>query len=195
MARFKAICIKGGEDITQGDIVKAWKGFSRMYYRKPFRFKVGMTPEEFWEHFVCLNRYYIVEKPTIKRRFRRPKKQFLRVEFPNISEEQLILLYNCVFSYIELIKQKNPELIQTFNYSIVSTLEKLEYLYGVLSSYEFREAVKDSEQVFKGIYKTAISLELQMFPENMNYNQMLESFKVDNQILGEFFKELNKITE
>lgn len=195
MARFKAICIKGGEDITQGDIVKAWKGFSLMYYRKPFRFKVGMTPEEFWEHFVCLNPYYIVEKPTIKRRFRRPKKQFLRVEFPNISEEQLILLYNCVFSYIELIKQKNPELIQTFNYSIVSTLEKLEYLYGVLSPYEFREAVKDSEQVFKGIYKTAISLELQMFPENMNYDQMLQSFKVDNRILGEFFKELNKITE
>lgn len=193
MASFKAICIKGGEGITQGDIVKAWKGFSLMYYRKGLRFKVGMTLEEFWEHFVCLNSYYTVEKPTIKRRFRRPKKQFLRVEFPNISEEQLILLYNCVFSYIELIKQKNPELIQTFNYSIVSTVEKLEYLYGVLSPYEFREAVKDSEQVFKGIYKTAISLELQAFPENMNYNQMLESFKVDNRILGEFFKEINKM--
>lgn len=193
MASFKAICIKGGEGINQGDIVKAWKGFSYMYYRKGLRFKVGMELEEFWEHFVCLNSYYIVEKPIMKRRFRRPKKQFLRIEFPNIPEEQLILLYNCVFSYIELIKQKNPELIQTFNYSIVSTLEKLEYLYGVLSPYEFKEAVKDSEQVFKGIYKTAISLELQAFPEQMNYNQMLESFKVDNRILSEFFKELNKM--
>ena len=183
MASFKAICIKGGEGIAQGDIVKAWKSFNIMFYRKAFRFKVGMSPEQFWEHFVCLNRYYIVE---------RPKKQFLRVEFPNISEEQLILLYNYAFSYIELIKQKNPDLIQTFNYSIVSTLEKLEYLYGVLSPYEFNEAVKDSEQVFKGIYKTAISLELQTFPQNMNYSQMLQNFKVDNQILGEFFKELNK---
>lgn len=192
MASFKAICIKGGEGIAQGDIVKAWKSFNIMFYRKAFRFKVGMSPEQFWEHFVCLNRYYIVEKPTIKRRFRRPKKQFLRVEFPNISEEQLILLYNYAFSYIELIKQKNPDFIQTFNYSIVSTLEKLEYLYGVLSPYEFNEAVKDSEQVFKGIYKTAISLELQTFPQNMNYSQMLQNFKVDNQILGEFFKELNK---
>ena len=189
---FKAICIKGGEGIAQGEIVKAWKSYNRIYYRKTFRFKVSISPEKFWEHFACLNRYYIVEKPAIKRRFLRPKKQFLRVEFPNISEQQLILLYNCAFSYIELIKQKNPALIETFNYSIVSTLEKLEYLYQNISPYEFNEAVKDSEQVFKGIYKTAISLELQTFPQTMNQSQLLESFKLDNQILGEFFKELNK---
>ena len=104
----------------------------------------------------------------------------------------MVELYNHVFSYIELIKQVNKELIFTFNYSIVSTLEKLEFLFNTLPNDQFIEAVKDAEQVFLGIYKTALSLEVEALPKQTDYNQLLENFKQENMILGTFFDELNK---
>ena len=101
----------------------------------------------------------------------------MRIEFKDISDRLLVDLYNYIFSYLELTKQISPELIQTFNYSIVSTLEKLEFLYTVLPETKYLEAIKDAEQVFAGIYKTAISIELETLPKMEDYNQLLENFK------------------
>ncbi len=149
---FKAICIKGYGGVFQGELVKAKKGFNgNMHYYRNFRIKKTIPQEVFEEYFLPFNHYYIVEKPLKKRFLRKPKRQFMRAEFRGVDERTLIKLYSCVFSYIEMVKQKNPELIQTFNYSIVTTLEKLEYLYKVLPQSEFLVAIADSEQVFKGV--------------------------------------------
>lgn len=190
---FRAICIKNCDNFIKGEVVNGWQGFGNIYFFKGFKFGLNMPQGRFQEHFAAFRNYYIVEKPPIKRRFRRPKPAFLRVEFNGISDDLLVDLYNYIFSYIELTKQLNPELIQTFNYSIVSTLEKLEFLYTVLPEPKYLEAVKDAEQVFLGIYKTALSIEMETLPKTADYNQLLENFKQENMILGSFFKEMNKL--
>lgn len=188
----RAICIKGYEDMKKGDIVNAWQGFNgNMLYHRGFKVKLSIPPSQFNEHFIAFRDYYIIQKLGIKRRFRKQKNEYVRVEFKNAPDYVLVELYNCVFSYLELIKRKNPELIESFNYSIITTLEKLEHLYTIVPTNRFIEAVKHSEQVFKGIYKTALSIEIELLPKAEDYNQLLESFKMDNNILGNFFKELN----
>lgn len=190
---FRAICIKKCDDFRKGEVVKAWQGFgTRIYFYKGFKLGLNMSQKRFEEHFAAFRNDYVVEKPPIKRRFRRPKQSFLRVEFKGISDVLLVDLYNSIFSYLELTKQISPELILTFNYSITSTLEKLEFLYTVLPEPKFIEAIKDAEQVFVGIYKTALSIELDMLPKAEDYEQLYQNFKNENEILGKFFEELNK---
>lgn len=188
---FRAICIRGHNGIIKGEIVRVWQDFNKnVHYQKGLKIGFNIPRDEFYEHFIEFRNYYIVEKPEIKRRFRKPKKDYLRVEFRNISDEILIQIYNCAISYVELTKQVNPDLIQTFNYSIVSTLEKLEYFYRTLPTPKFIEAVTYSEQVFKGIYKTALNLDLTAQSEN--YEELLKGFKGENDILATFFEQLNK---
>lgn len=190
---FRAICIKRSDRFKKGEIVKAWQGFgSGIHYYKGHRFSLNTPEEKFDEYFVPFKNYYIVEKPPIKRRFRKPKRNFLKVEFKDISDDLLVALYNNVFSYIEAIKQITPELLFTFSYSIVSTLEKLECLYHALPPEQFLEAVEDSEQVFLGIYKTALSIELETLPSFKTHNEMLENFKQENAILKNFYDDLNR---
>lgn len=190
---FRAICIKKCDDFRKGEVVKAWQGFGTgVHFYKGLKFSVNMSQKKFAEHFVAFRNYYIIEKPPVKRRFRRPKPSFLRIEFKDIPDALLIELYNHIFSYIELTKQISPELIQTFNYSVVSTLEKLEFLYTVLPQYKFQEAIKDAEKVFEGIYKTALSIELDLLPKAEDYQQLYENFKNENEILKNFFDTLNK---
>ncbi len=190
---FRAICIKKCDEFRKGEVVKAWQGFgTRIHFFRGFKFGFNMSQKRFEEHFTAFRNYYVVEKPPIKKRFRRPKKSYLQVEFKDISDELLVDLYNHVFSYLELIKKMSPELILTFNYSIISTLEKLEFLYTILPEPEYLEAIKDAEQVFQGIYKTALSIELDMLPKAEDYHELYENFKNENQILGKFFEELNK---
>ena len=189
---FRAICIKRCDSFEKGEVVNAWQGFGKIYFFRGLKFGLNMSQKRFEEHFTAFRNYYIIEKQPIKRRFRKPKPCYLRVEFRDISDALLVDLYNYVFSYLELVKQINPELIQTFNYSIVSTLEKLEFLYTVLPELKYLEAIKDTQQVFLGIYKTALSIELETLPKMEDYNQLLENFKQENMILGSFFKELNK---
>lgn len=189
---FRAICIKNCDNFTKGEVVNVWQGFGKIYFFRGFKFGLNISQSRFEEHFSAFRNYYVVEKPPIKRRFRKPKATYLRVEFNNISDALLVDLYNYIFSYLELTKQINPELIQTFNYSIVSTLEKLEFLYTVLPEQKYLEAIKDAEQVFLGIYKTALSIEMEALPKMEDYNQLLENFKQENMILGSFFKEMNK---
>jgi len=62
----------------------------------------------------------------------------------------------------------------------------------VLPEYKFLEAVKDAEKVFEGIYKTALSIELDLLPKAEDYQQLYENFKNENEILKNFFDELNK---
>ncbi len=188
----RAICIKSCQGANKGDVVKAWKRFGNVYFFRGIKQRSKMQPEQFEEYFTGFKNYYIVDKAPVKRRFRKPKPGILRVEFRGITETVLVELYNHVFSYIELTKQVNKELIFTFNYSIVSTLEKLEFLFNTLPHDQFIEAVKDAEQVFLGIYKTALSLEVEALPKQADYNQLLENFKQENMILGTFFDELNK---
>lgn len=190
---FRAICIKKCDEFRKGEVVKAWQGFgTSIHFYRGLKFGLNMSQQRFEEHFAAFRNYYIVEKPPLKKRFRRPKQSFLRVEFKDISDAMLVDLYNYVFSYLEITKQISPDLILTFNYSIVSTLEKLEFLYTVLPEPKFLEAVKDAEQVFLGIYKTALSIEMDMLPKAQDYQQLYENFKMENQILGKFFEELNK---
>ena len=189
---FRAICIKRTENIKKGEIVKAVQGFGPgIHYYKGCRFSLNTPTEKFNECFVPFRNYYVVEKPLVKRFLRKPKKSFLKVEFKDIPDELLISLYNYVFSYIELVKQVSPELIQTFNYSIVSTLEKLEYLYYHLTQEEFLEAIKDSEQVFISIYKTALSIEVEVINKLQDHNELLANFKQENAILKNFYDDLN----
>lgn len=189
----RAICIKRCDVFQKGEVVKAWQGFgNKIYFFRRFKFGFNMPQARFEEHFVAFRNYYIVEKPPIKRRFRKPKACYLKVEFKNISDALLVDLYNNIFSYIELTRQISPELIQTFSYSIVSTLEKLEFLYTVLPEEKFLEAIKDAEQVFLGIYKTALSIEVEALSAEKDYNQLLENFKQENMIIGSFFKQLNE---
>jgi len=192
LSMFWAICIKKCDQFNKGEVVKAWQGFGKIYFFRGFKFGLNMSKERFEEHFTIFRNYYIVEKPPIKKRFRKPKPCYLRVEFKDISEALLVDLYNYVFSYLELTKQISPELIQSFNYSIISTLEKLEFLYTVLPEEKYLEAIKDAEQVFLGIYKTALSIELEALPKMEDYNQLLENFKQENMIIGSFFKQLNE---
>lgn len=191
---FRAICIKNGQKIKKGEIVKAFQGFgSGIHYYKRGRFSLNTPTEKFNEFFVPFRDHYVVEKPSKKRWFsKKPKRCFLKVEFRNIPDQLLIALYNHVFSYIELIRQVSPELVMTFSYSIVSTLERLEYLYYHLSEKEFLEAVQDSEQVFLGIYKTALSIEIEMLPKLQAHNELLENFKQENAILKNFYDDLNR---
>lgn len=190
---FRAICIKKCEDFRKGEVVKAWQGFGTgIHFYRGLKFSVNMSQKKFTEHFMAFRNYYIIEKPPVKKRFRRPKPSYLRIEFKEISDALLVDLYNHVFSYLELTKQISPELIQTFNYSVVSTLEKLEFLYTVLPEHKFLEAIKDAEQVFEGIYKTALSIELDLLPKAEDYQQLYENFKKENEILKNFFEELNK---
>lgn len=190
---FKAICIKSYEGIRKGELINAWYGLNnKIYYFRGFKLNLSMTQETFEKHFMSFNNYYVVEKPEVKRRFRKPKKEYLRVEFRAIPEKLLIELYNNVFSYIELSKQIDPGLIQTFSYSIVTTLEKLEHLYTVLPGDKFLEAVRSAEQVFRGMYKTALSIEISIIPGEESHEQLLRQFKEDAAIVGSFFKELNK---
>ena len=189
----RAICIKRCDVFQKGEVVKAWQGFgNKIYFFRRFKFGFNMPQARFEEHFVAFRNYYIVEKPPIKRRIRKPKACYLKVEFKNISDALLVDLYNNIFSYIELTRQISPELIQTFSYSIVSTLEKLEFLYTVLPEEKFLEAIKDAEQVFLGIYKTALSIEVEALSAEKDYNQLLENFKQENMIIGSFFKQLNE---
>lgn len=191
---FRAICIKNGEKIRKGEIVKAVQGFGPgIHYYKGCRFSLNTPTEKFNEYFVPFRDHYVVEKPPKKRMFsRKPKRCFLKVEFRNIPDDMLVALYNHVFSYIELIRQVSAELVLTFSYSIVSTLERLEYLYYHLQPKDFLEAVKDSEQVFLGIYKTALSIELEMIPKLQAHNELLENFKQENAILKNFYDDLNR---
>lgn len=189
---FRAICIKRCDGFQKGEVVKAWQGFGNIYFFRGLKFGLNMSIKRFEEHFTVFRNYYIVEKIPVKRRFRKPKQSYLRIEFKDISDRLLVDLYNYIFSYLELTKQISPELIQTFNYSIVSTLEKLEFLYTVLPETKYLEAIKDAEQVFAGIYKTAISIELETLPKMEDYNQLLENFKQENMIIGSFFEQLNK---
>ena len=161
---FRAICIRGHNGIIKGEIVRVWQDFNKnVHYQKGLKIGFNIPRDEFYEHFIEFRNYYIVEKPEIKRR---------------------------AISYVELTKQVNPDLIQTFNYSIVSTLEKLEYFYRTLPTPKFIEAVTYSEQVFKGIYKTALNLDLTAQSEN--YEELLKGFKGENDILATFFEQLNK---
>lgn len=188
----KVICIRSYRGIRKGELINAWYGFNnKVYYFKGFKLNLNMTEEDFDKHFTSFNNYYIVEKPEVKRRFRKPKKEYLRVEFRHIPERLLVELYNCVFSYIELTKQIDPGLIQNFSYSIVTTLEKLQHLYTVLPEDKFLEAIRSAEQVFKGMYKTALSIEISLIPKSEDYEQLLKQFKEDTEIVGSFFKELN----
>ena len=190
---FRAICIKKCEDFRKGEIVKAWQGFGTgVHFYKGFKFSINMSQKKFTEHFMPFKSYYIIEKPPIKRRFRKPKPSFARIEFKEIPDHLLVELYNHIFSYLELTKQMSPELIQTFNYSVVSTLEKLEFLYTVLPEYKFEEAIQDASKVFEGIYKTALSIELDLLPKEEDYQQLYENFKNENEILKNFFDTLNK---
>ncbi len=190
---FKAICIKSYNGIRKGEIINAWYGFNNnIYYFKGFKINLNMTHKEYEQHFMNFTNYYIVAKPEIKRRFRKPKQEYLRVEFRHIPQPLLVELYNCVFSYIELSKKIDPGLIQTFSYSIITTLEKLQHLYTVLPEDKFLEAVRSAEQVFKGMYKTALSIEISLLPRSEDYEQLLKQFKEDAEIVGGFFKELNK---
>lgn len=188
----QAICIKNCEGINKGEIVKAWQVWGRVHFYKGFRVGINLTKQKFEEHFTGFNSYYIVEKLPQKRRFRKPKQVYLRVDFRGISKTLLVELYNHVFSYIELIKQVNKELILTFNFSIVSTLEKLEFLYSSLPEQKFHEAIKEAEKVFIGIYNTALSLEAQALPKETDYNRLLAEFKQDTSIISSFFDELNR---
>ena len=190
---FKAICIKRYKDFRKGDIIRVGYGFNnKMYYIKGFKIGFDLLKEAFEENFLSFDNYFVVEKPALKRRFRKPKKQQLKVSFNGISEEALKTLYNCVFSYIELARQIDPSLITTFSYSIVSTLEQLEQLYTVLTEQQFIEAIKSAEQVFKGLYKTALSIEISVLPTAEEHEKLLDMFKEDSNIVGSFFKELNK---
>lgn len=190
---FRAICIKNRESIKKGEIVKAVQGFGPgIHYYKGCRFSLNTPTDKFNEYFVPFRNHYVVEKPPKKRLLRKPKRCFLKVEFRDISDELLVLLYNHVFSYIEYIRQISPELIQTFSYSIVSTLERLEFLYYHLPEKEFKEAIVDSEQVFLGIYKTALSIEVELIPKLQNHNELLANFKQENAILKNFYEDLNR---
>lgn len=191
---FRAICMQHYEQFEPDDIVTVFVSFGKVHLMKTkgLKIKFNLTLTQFERFFMILKNSYVVEKPPIKKRFRRPKPCYLRVEFEDISEDVLILLYKKVFSYIERSKRLNVDIIQTFNYSIVSTLEKLEFLYQTLPKAQFIEAVEDAEQVFKGIYETAQSIESEQLPSEENCKQLLENFKQENQILGQFFKEMGK---
>ena len=188
MTRIKVVCIKDTTNICRGEVVIAFKTFDKMFYRKGMNVKIAVEPIEFWKNFMVLSPYYIVEKPVVKKRFRKPKKQFLRVEFKGIKDRQLALLYTCAFSYVEYLKKKNPVFIQEFNYSVVSTLEKLEQLYYRLPEHKFDEAIINCEQVFKEIYKMAIDFEGKALNADQDSQELLHDFMVDNKILSEFFK-------
>lgn len=188
----RAICIKDSDNFQKGEIVKAVQGFGPgIHYYKGCRFNLNASREEFEKHFMPFKNSYSIEKPPKQRYFRRPKRCFMNVVFRDISDEHLVILYNCIFSYVELVRQMSPDLIQTFNYSIVSTIEKLEYLYYQLPIQSFIEAVQDSEDVFIGIYKTATSIEREIIPKIQNHDEILESFKQENAILKNFYEELN----
>lgn len=190
---FKAICIKKFSGFYSGEIVKVVKGIGpNVHFYKGCHFSLNTPKEKFEEHFLPFKNYYIVERPPKKIFFFIPKKSFLRVEFKDISDRALQQLYICVFSYIEYIKAISPELIQAFSYSIISTLEKLEYLYPQLTEAEFIEAVQDSEQVFEGIYKTALTMELELIPSLQKQSDVLKQFKQENAILKQFYEDFNK---
>ena len=190
---YKAICIKRYKNFNKGDMIKVAYSFGdKIYYLKGFKVGYNLSREEFETYFLSFNNYFIVAKPDLKRRFRKPKPQQLKVVFNNISEKALKELYNNVFSYIELSRQIDPGLIISFNYSIVSTLEKLQSLYTVLSEEKFIEAVRSSEQVFRGLYKTALGIDISSEATSKNYEKVLKQFQQDSDILGSFFEELNK---
>lgn len=190
---FQAICIKRSDTFKKGEVVKVVRGFGPgIHCYRGCRFSLNTPEEKFNECFMPFKNTFIVEKPPKKRYFRKPKKCFLKVEFKGISDEVLCELYNCAFSYIELIKRMSPELILTFSYSIASTLERLEYLYYNLPAEDFLEAVRDSEQVFAGVYKTALTIELEVIPKLQDHNELLESFKQENAILKNFYDDLNR---
>lgn len=188
----KAICIKSYRGMIKGEIINVWYGFNgNIHYFKGLKPYFNMLEGDFKTYFTSFDNYYVVEKPEIKRRFRKPKKDYLRVEFKNISTRALVALYNHVFSYIELTKQIDEGLIKTFSYSIVTTLEKLQHLYTILPEDKFLEAVASAEQVFKGMYKTALSIDISLMSRPENYDQLLKQFKEDTNIVGSFFNELN----
>lgn len=188
----KAICIKSYRGIIKGEVINTWYGFNgNIHYLKGFKPYFNMPETDFKTYFTSFNNYYVVEKPEIKRRFRKPKKDYLRVEFRGISASTLVALYNHVFSYIELTKQIDEGLIKTFSYSIVTTLEKLQQLYMILPDDKFLEAVQSAEQVFKGMYKTALGIDISLMSKPENHEQLLKQFKEDVNIMGSFFNELN----
>lgn len=190
---FRAICIKNHDNIKKGEIVRAWQSLNmNMHYWKGMKLKRNVEETFFYKHFCVFKNSYSIEKPGVKRRFRKPKADYLNVTFKNISDDMLVLLYNCVFSYIEQVRQISPELILTFSYSIVTTLEKLEYLYKVLPPERFKEAIMHSEEVFREIYKTALGIEIESTPTAEDYEMLLKGFKADNDILVSFFNQLNK---
>lgn len=190
---FKAICIKKYGDFVKGDVVRAWKGFgNNIYFYKGVNIKINISEPEFMAHFTIFRRVYIIEQPPTKKRFQKPRKNFYNADFREVPENLLIEMYRYIFSYIEQTKQINPELILTFSFSIVSTLEKLKQLYKILTPEEFLEAVKSSEQVFLGIYKTALGMEIERELGSEGVKGQFEEFKSDNEILGNFYKELNK---
>ena len=191
MTRIKVVCIKNTPNIYKGEIIVAWKIFNRMFYRRGVNVNIAVDPVEFWKSFMELKPYYIVERQPIKKRFRKPKRQFLRVEFKDISDRQLALLYTCAFVYIDLLKSMNPVFIQEYNYSIVSTVGKLEELYYKLSEYQFDQAIINCEQVFKEIYKMALEFEEKSVNGDKTSKELLDSFMQDNKILSEFFKGMN----
>lgn len=188
-----AICIKHCDGFQKGDVVKAWQGFgNRIYFFSKRKFGFNMSPDRFEAHFVAYRNYYIIEKPPIKKRFRKPKRCYQKIEFKGISDRVLIELYNHVFSYIELTRQISPIIIQAFSYSIISTLERLEFLYRTLPESQYLEAINDAEQVFTGVYKTALGIEIQTLPSMGSDEQLLENFRQENKIIGSFFKQLNE---
>ncbi len=187
----RVICIKSCKPFDKGDVVTAFKFGNSI--RLFSGFSLGWSIEEtaFNKHFMPFRSYYIVEKPPVKKRFRPPKRAFLRIEFKDMPEDILREMYNNIYSYLELTKMINNDLIISFNYSIVTTFEKLEYLYDVLTKQEFKEALQDAGKVFEGIYITAVTVQQNSKPSPEEYYKVYDSFKEDNKILAEFFKVIN----
>lgn len=193
MAGLKAICIIPYKDIKLFEVVKVFDIFGRIHLKKlqELKFSFNVSLMQYQKHFLPLIPLYSIQQPIIKKRFRRPKVHYYTAYFYGISDDSLVELAKRVFYYLEMCKQINPELIQTFNYSIESTLKNLEVLFKTLPESQFVEAILDSEQVFKGVYDTALSIESKQISLDEGNQTLLDNFKKNNQIIGQFFNELN----
>lgn len=157
-----------------------------------------ITEEEFDDHFIVVMDYFKVRHEyTVKKFVFNVKREFfLRFVVKNLSINIVKQLYIDIFFYLEQIKRKTPELLLSFESSIIDALDKLKKASELLDEEDFMEAVISAKPVFEEMYK--MSLRLSNNNTGILENEkdevvrtFLDKFKRDMNIRAEVLKDLN----
>lgn len=164
-------------------------------------FEQYISKEKFYEHCIELDNSFYIEWEYNKKIFIFNKRLRYYISFylEHLSLDSIKQIYLDVFFYLNKIKEKTPEVLNSFETTITETLDKLKKASKVLDEEDFIKAVKSAKPVFEEMYNLSLSLcdddaevtEALMNEKNEYVKVFLEEFKKEMDIKSEVLKDLN----